>query len=712
VIGSWIGLLLTLGAVVGLVGTSFGDSTRLPSSDSATAYAMLAQAGSSAASGTPGVIVWHSDTGSAVSPSAAQAVVPVLNKIAKVDGVSAVISPFSMFGGEQVSADQHTAFARVMFADTAHASQAKKLVHEISSPDLVVQTGGRAFTNQRPSEVTEVIGVLAALVILLFVFRSLLAALLPIITAVVGVGTSAIAVMLLSHVLSLSDVSISLGALIGLGVGIDYALLVVNRHRKALRSGADVETAVVTAMSTAGRAVLFAGGTVIAALIGMFVLGVGFLSGMAIAAALTVALTVAAAVTLLPALLALIGRRVLRRRERTPRQDAVPEVSEGRVWGRWADVVARRPIVMATSALLVLVALAGPALSIRLGSADDSSDPKGTVTRTYYQTMSSSFGPGYDATLLLVAETPDASARQAWSGLVAELPHVTDVAAVSQAIPVKGSTVSMVAVTPATPAQARQTSDLVRTLRSDVIVKAERGTDLQVHVGGTTATSIDFANALAKKLPLFLGIIAVLGMVLLTVAFRSLLVPLVGALSNLLTIAVALGATVFLFQWGHGPSVLGIGAPAPVEYMVVMLIVGVMFGLSMDYHVFLVSRMREEWLDTSDNSRAVKTGVSDTGHVVATAAVIMACVFASFGLSGMRISAEFGVGLAVAVLADAFLIRMTLIPAIMHKIGALNWAIPGWLDRALPQVSLEGGDDIGATDGDVDTDGEPSLVAC
>jgi RND superfamily putative drug exporter len=673
---------------------------------------MLAQAGSSAASGTPGVIVWRSETGSAVSPSAAQAVVPVLNKIAKVDGVSAVISPFSMFGGQQISADQHTAFARVMFADTAHANQAKKLAHEISSPDLVVQTGGRAFTNQRPSEVTEVIGVLAALIILLFVFRSLLAALLPIVTAVVGVGTSALAVMLLSHVLSLSDVSISLGALIGLGVGIDYALLVVNRHRKALRAGADVETSVVTAMSTAGRAVLFAGGTVIAALIGMFVLGVGFLSGMAIAAALTVALTVAAAVTLLPALLALIGRRVLRRRERAPRQGAVPEASEGRVFGRWADAVARRPIVMATSALLVLVALAGPALSIRLGSADDSSDPKGTVTRNYYQTMSSAFGPGYDATLLVVAETPNAPARQAWSGLVAQLPHVTGVAAVTQAIPVKGSTVSMVAVTPETPAQARQTSDLVRTLRSDVIVKAEQGTDLQVHVGGTTATSIDFANALAKKLPLFLGIIAVLGMVLLTVAFRSLLVPLVGALSNLLTIAVALGATVFLFQWGHGPSVLGIGAPAPVEYMVVMLIVGVMFGLSMDYHVFLVSRMREGWLETNDNSRAVKIGVSDTGRVVATAAVIMACVFASFGLSGMRISAEFGVGLAVAVLADAFLIRMTLIPAIMHKIGALNWAIPAWLDRALPQVSLEGNEDIGATDEDGEVDGEPSLVAC
>ena len=245
-------------------------------------------------------------------------------------------------------------------------------------------------------------------------------------------------------------------------------------------------------------------------------------------------------------------------------------------------------------------------------------------------------------------------------------------------------------VTPPAPGQAKATSDLVHSLRSDVIQHAEAGTDLQVHVGGTTATSIDFANALTSKLPLFLGIIAVLGFLLLTAAFRSLLVPAVGALGNLATIAVALGATVAHFQWGWGPSLFGIGGPAPLEYIVAMLIVGVIFGLSMDDHVFLVSRMHEEWSSTRDNRRAVTAGVADTGRVIATAAGIMACVFGSFGLGGLRTSSEFGVGLAVAVLADAFLLRLTIIPALVHAAGSRNWALPRALDRVLPRLSVEG----------------------
>jgi RND superfamily putative drug exporter len=710
VVTGWVAVFLALVALVGVAGTRFSDATRLPASDSSTAYALIGHAGSAAASAKTGIVVWKDATGSAISATDKAAVEPVLAQIGQVDGVKAVVSPFQAGGAGQVSTDTHTAYATVIFTSTQHTKTAQSLARQIRRNGLKVQTGGAAFANQTPSEATEAIGLAAALIILLLVFRSAWAAALPIITGVVGVGVSSVAVMLLSHVLSLSSTALSLGALIGLGVGIDYALLVVNRQRKALAEGASVPDAIAVAMSTSGRAVLFAGGTVMAALLGMLILNVGFLSGMSVAAALTVFLTVAAALTLLPALLAKLGPRVLGKKDRgnyraaaaarcaagvMPARSA-PVLPAGDapavpgLWGRWARLVARRPRATGLVAMAVLIVLAVPALGIRLGSADASSDPSGSSTRSYYTTMASAFGPGFDSQLLLVAQTPDVAAQHAWTGLVDQLPKTHGVAAVSTPTSLTGDTLSMVTVTPTTTSQAKATSALVHDLRSQVITRAEQGSDLRVYVGGATATSIDFSNALTRKLPLFLVIIAVLGFLLLTLAFRSLLVPAIGALGNLVTIAVALGTTVFLFQWGHGPALFGIGGGAPLEYIVAMLIVGVMFGLSMDYHVFLVSRKHEEWLRTRNNRRAITVGQADTGRVIATAAAIMACVFASFGLSGMRLSAEFGVGLAVAVLADAFLLRMTVIPAIMHLLGDRNWTLPAWLDGIMPHVSVEG----------------------
>jgi RND superfamily putative drug exporter len=622
VLFSWIAVLVALGGVVGVAGSAFSDSSRLPASDSTTVYNLLAGVGSDAAKVTTGTILWHTDSGSALSRAASSRISPMLASVARVEGVKGVISPF----------------------------------------------------------------------------RSAWAAVLPIITGVAGVGVSILAVSLLSHVITLPSVAPELGALIGLGVGIDYALFIVNRHRKALRQGAGLPSAITTAMNTSGRAVLFAGGTVIAALLGLLVLNVGFLTGLGISAAVTVFLTVMAAATLLPALLAKMGRRVLRKSERATTgplalagagaaTDAAP-ASSG-VWARWGRMVERRPVVSGVLAVAVLATLAAPALAIRLGAADSSSAPTGTSARSYYDTMANAFGKGFDAQLLLVAKTPDSQARTAWTTLTKELPDVKGVAAVGTPTAVSGNSLSMIQVVPTTAAQDQATSNLVHTLRSDLVTRAEAGTDLRVYVGGTTATNIDFANALTSKLPLFLAIIAVLGFLLLTLAFRSLLVPAIGAVGNLLTIAVALGSTVALFQWGWGPSLFGIGGPAPLEYIVAILIVGVVFGLSMDYHVFLVSRMHERWTQTGDNGRAVTGGVADTGGVIITAAAIMACVFASFGIAGVRTISEFGVGLAVAVLADAFLLRMTVVPALMCLIGDRNWAIPSWLDRVLPHVSVE-----------------------
>ena len=695
---SWITMLAALGGVVGLTGSAFSNSSQLPASDSATAYSLLARAGSDAATVTTGTIVWDTRSGSALSPAARARIAPMLASVAEVEGVKGVISPFTAAGAKQVSADSRTAYATVVFTSDSHEAAAQKLAEAAATGQLDVQVGGAAFTTISPGGISEVIGVLAALLILILVFRSAWAAVLPIITGVAGVGMSSLAVILLSHVVTLPGVAPELGALIGLGVGIDYALFIVNRHRKALRQGADLPGAITTAMDTSGRAVLFAGGTVIVALLGLVILNVGFLTGLGVAAAVTVFLTVMAAVTLLPALLATMGRRVLRKSERAapgslalagpgPAPAAAP--ARPGVWARWARLVERRPVVAGALAVAVLAGLAAPALAIRLGAADASSAPAGTGARSYYDTMAAAFGKGFDAQLLLVAQTPDGQARTAWTTLTRELPGVKGVASVGTPAAVSGNSLSMIQVVPATASQDQATSDLVHTLRSGIVPRAEAGTDLRVYVGGTTATSIDMASALTSKLPLFLAIIAALGFLLLTLAFRSLLVPAIGAIGNLLTIAVALGSTVALFQWGWGKPLFGIGGPAPLEYTVAILIVGVVFGLSMDYHVFLVSRMHERWTQTGDNRRAVTSGAADTGGVIITAAAIMACVFASFGLAGVRTISEFGVGLAVAVLADAFLLRMTAIPALMHLIGRRNWAIPSWLDRILPHVSVE-----------------------
>jgi putative drug exporter of the RND superfamily len=695
---SWVTVLVALGGVAGVAGSAFSDSSRLPASDSSTAYNLLARGGSDAIKVTTGTIVWDTRSGSALSPAASSRIAPMLASVAKVEGVKGVISPFTAVGARQVSADSRTAYATVVFSSDSHEAAVRKLAEAAATSQLDVQVGGTAFTTISPGGVTEIVGVLAALMILLLVLRSAWAAVLPIITGVAGVGVSSLAVILLSHAVTLPSVAPELGALIGLGVGIDYALFIVNRHRKALRQGASLPGAIATAMTISGRAVLFAGGTVIVALLGLLILNVGFLTGLGIAAAVTVFLTVMAAVTLLPALLATMGRRVLRRSERAgagplalagagPAPDAVP----GRpgLWARWARLVERRPVVAGVLAVGVLAGLAAPALAIRLGAADASSAPAGTSARSFYDTMADAFGKGFDAQLLLVAQTPDSQARTAWTTLTRQLPEMKGVASVGTPTAVSGNSLSTIQIVPATAAQDQATSDLVRTLRSGIVARAEAGTDLRVYVGGTTATNIDMASALTSKLPLFLAIIAALGFLLLTLAFRSLLVPAIGAIGNLLTIAVALGSTVALFQWGWGQPLFGIGGPAPLEYTVAILIVGVVFGLSMDYHVFLVSRMHERWTQTRDNRRAVTSGAADTGAVIVTAAAIMACVFASFGLAGVRTISEFGVGLAVAVLADAFLLRMTVIPALMHLIGRRNWAIPSGLDRVLPHVSVE-----------------------
>ncbi|PTH90352.1 hypothetical protein C9J60_05235 [Streptomyces sp. A244] len=690
----WVGLLLALGAGVGAAGSAFGNSPTSQDTDSAKATALLQQASDSAA-GKSGRVVWQLDGGEVTEPATERVITGTLKGIADAPGVAAVTSPYTPVGKGQISKDGRTAYATVAFdqdVSDAQIDHVKELATEPETGSLHIALNGQAFTiNPEPNAVADAMGIVLAFIVLLFVFRAVWVAALPIITAVIGVGTSAVTVMLLSHVITLSDTTLTLGSLIGLGVGIDYALFIVNRHRANLMAGMSVAESVAKSLNTSGRAVVFAGLTVVVALLGMLTLNVGIINGMAIGAAVTVVLTVLAAITLLPALLGMIGPRVLSRKERSETAGwTQPRSGRTGVWSRWAERVQTRPKTLGLVALAVLTALAFPTLSLRLGASDDGNLPTSSTNRQAYDMIADGFGPGFNGPLVLAVQAPTAADKAAEAKLVTALGKVDGVASANAAPMKDGQTVGVVSVVPTTSPQSEATSDLIHHLRDDVIPEAEQGTSMKVYVGGVTASNDDFATALMGKLPVFVLVIAALGFLLLTVAFRSLLIPAVGALLNILSIGVAFGAIVVVFQYGFGAGLLGLGAGGPIESFVPILVVGIMFGLSMDYQVFLVSRMREEWAHTGDSGRAVRVGQAETGKVIAVAATIMVCVFGSFVFGGMRVISEFGVSLAVAVAADALLIRMMVVPALMHLCGKANWWLPRRLDRALPNVSVEG----------------------
>ena len=715
VLGAWIAIILGLGAGAIIAGSGFTDSTDIPDSESTSAYALLADAGIGQAttdSGESGRIVWHSDRIGVEDPAFEQRVAGILDAVSALPGVESVSSPYeAATSGNpgQISTVANTAYAGVVLSEDADLEQIRGVADGLADGSTQVATGGQAFTEQPAAGgVTEGIGILAALALLLLVFRSFWAAILPIVTGIAGVAGSLLLVILGSHVIDLSSTSITMAALIGLGVGIDYALFILNRHRKTLMTGASVPDSIRTAVNTSGRAVVFAGLTVMIALGCMFVVGMSILTGMAMAAALTVLFTMAAAITLLPALLAMLKLRVLSKKQRRTLATRGANVDEEKhlddpapkrtLAARWSVLVQRAPRTVAVAALVLIGLLAIPVLSMRVGDADASSDKAGTPTREYYDLIAPAFGEGYDAPLLLVAQTADDATRQAFADLVTVLPSVDNVAGVIAAPTASGQMISIATVTPRTSAQTEATEDLVHTLRDNVIPAAASDTGLKVFVGGPTASSIDLGAALMGKLPIYLALIAMLGFLLLVLAFRSLLIPLIGALSNIATILVGLGVLTAIFQFGWGTALLGIGSGAPVSYILPVLIVGILFGLSMDYQVFLISRMHEEWEHTHDNKRAIRVGVRETGQVIAAAAAIMFCVFASFGFSGERIVASIGVGLAIAILVDAFVIRLTLVPALMTLVGEKNWYFPRWADRITPQVSVEGPDDAPVAD--------------
>ncbi|WP_405678421.1 MMPL family transporter [Streptomyces sp. NBC_00868] len=697
--------LLALGgtaAAAASAGSAFSNDYEVPGTESGRAGDLLRE-GFHGQGGDTDTIVWRApEHQSARTPDVRQRMTRALDAVAALPGVGSVAGPYGPGpdSAARISPDGRTAYAVVTFerqADAVPKAQAQAVVDAAKNPateadGLQVELGGRAvgLTEAPTAHLAEVIGVAVAALVLFLAFGSLAASLLPIATALVSVGTAYFGITLLGHAMPVADFAPMLGTLVGLGVGIDYALFIVTRHRKGLARGLPVEEAAENAVATTGRAVVFAGATVCIALLGMLVLRLNFLDGVAIAASVTVVLTVAASVTLLPALLSSIGTRALSRRERRrlaadgPR----PEHTTGFA-ARWSAFVERHPKLLGTVATAVMLVLALPTLFLHLGTSDQGNNPAGSTTRQAYDLLAEGFGPGTNGPLAVVARLDGAGDRLAVERLAEALRTTKGVASTGPAVLNRSGDTAVLTVVPDSAPQSRATSDLVDRLREDVIPRAGHGSSMQVHVGGVTAGYDDFAGVIVGKLPLFVGVVITLGCVLLLLAFRSIGIPLKAALMNIAAVASSFGVVVAVFQWGWGSELLGLGSAGPIEPFLPVIMVSVLFGLSMDYQVFLVSRMYEEWLETGDNKRAVRVGLTETSRVINSAAVIMISVFLAFVLSGDRIIAMFGIALAAAVALDAFVLRTLLVPALMHMLGGANWWLPAWLDRRLPRISIE-----------------------
>jgi RND superfamily putative drug exporter len=703
VIAVWLVVLVGSAFLASTTGSNYSSGNKLSGTQSATAQNLLQRA-SPAAAGDSEQIVFATHGGPVTAAPVRAQIQPMLTRVAQLPNVANVTSPYTPAGSKQISRDGTVAFATVAFTKDANAisaSQAKTFVNTARAPNsqgLQVDVLGKVAELSNPSSQSSTfIGVAAALVVLLVVFGSLLAALLPLLSTGIALGAAISLVGVLSNSISMASFTQQLSILIGLGVGIDYSLFILTRTRTGLRRGLSTQEAVTNASATAGRAVLFAGITVCIALCGMFMVGVSVLSGAAIAASISVLLPMLAAQTLLPALTGTLGRRVLTRKQRQALeagQTNPPEAS--RRWARWAEQVQTHRLGFGAAALAVMIGLAIPATSLRLGSADAATDPTTTTTTTHhaYALLVRGFGPGFSGPLELVAPVHTSSDRVTFASVVTAVAHTPGVAEVTgtKILPA-GPGHPAVAVAQAYPTGSPQdasTSNLITHLRNTVIPETVQGASPTVYVGGQTALADDQATQLAAKLPLFVGAVVALSFLLLMVVFRSVLIPATAAVMNLLSAGAAFGVITAVFEDGFLGSLVGISRTGPISPLVPILMFAVLFGLSMDYEVFLVSRMHEEWLKTRDNAKAVNRGQAITGRTITALAIIMVAVFLAFVLSTDRTIKIIGLGMATAIALDALVVRTVLVPAIMHTLGSANWRLPAWLNRRLPDLDIEG----------------------
>jgi RND superfamily putative drug exporter len=711
VILGWIVALIGVGMIAGSVGSNFSEDFKLPASDSQEAFDLL-ETEFPAQSGDTATIVYKAP-GGVEAASVKQKMESVFAAVAKVPHVSEVASPYDDSGAAAISDDGEIAYATVQFDQTTEELETTDIervmdVAQGASDDyLQVEVGGQPIEEVRAEEEggdsTFAIGLLAAVVVLLLTFGSLVAMGLPIVTALFALGVGLSLVTLGTHVFDTAEFAPQLAAMIGLGVGIDYALFILTRFRNGLDEGMESREAAIAAVDTAGRAVLFAGVTVIIALMGMLLLGLSFLYGVAMAAAFAVLMTMIAALTLLPALLTIAGRRV--DRLRIPGLGSRgPSTAEDTRWFRWSREIQRRPVLSALLSGGLLLLLCIPTLSLRLGSNDAGTDPAGTTTREAYDLLADGFGPGFNGPFSIVAALPSKGDDAALTELSKTLEGEEGVADTTPVMLNPAENTGVFQVYPTTSPQSEATTELLDHIRDDVIPPVEQRTGARVHVGGITAIFEDFGTAIAEKLPLFIGVVVLLSALLLMAVFRSVLVPLKAIAMNLLSIGAAFGLIVAVFQWGWGASLIGVDSTGPIISFFPIFLFAIIFGLSMDYEVFLMSRIHEEWEHRHDATEAVTRGLALTGRVITAAAAIMVTVFASFMIGEDRIIKLFGLGLAAAVFIDAVIIRSVLVPAVMQLIGERAWWLPSWLDRILPRLHVE------PAEGDPSPTGEHPVV--
>ena len=761
VIGAWIAAVVAIAVVAAAAGEKTSDNLSLPGTGSTNAQNLLKDHLPSQAYGTNPVVL-EARSGKLTDSKNSKAIKATVDSLKKQPGVERAVSPLGKAGKVALSKDKKIGYISVTLKEgpsdltDEEAQNIVDATSPASDAGLKVATGGYLgqALSQSDTESSEAIGLAAAVVILLFAFGTVTAMMLPIFTAVLSLVAALALIKLLGHVVDVPSVAPTLATMIGLGVGIDYSLFIVTRHKLQLRDGMDLRESIARATATAGGAVVFAGVTVVIALVSLLASGIPFVGTMGYSAAVAVLVAVFAATTLLPALLGALGPRINSLRVKLGRTH--PDDHQPHGWARWARGVAARPWRSLVASVGILIVLSIPVLNLNLGSSDSGELPKDTTARQAYDLISKGFGPGANGPLLigvdlpskakpdqkqldqiedkqaqqrqqiaaqeqqLVAEgVPEAQAEQqvkqqtasatkklAQQKKLASSP-ATDtrltsledaikkdpgIKSVSPAtVDPKGTAAVFTAIAKTAPSSP-DTVDTVNRLRTEVVPKAIKGTGLTVFAGGQTAGYIDLAARISDKLPQMILIVVGLSFLVLVLAFRSLLLPLKAAAANLLSVGAAYGVVTFVFQEGHGAELIGLDGAVPIASYVPLLMFAILFGLSMDYEVFLLTQIQEHYKKDGDPHKAVVDGLASTGRVITSAALIMVFVFSSFVLNGNAVVKEFGVGLAVAIAIDATIVRCLAVPAIMALMGRAAWWMPAWLERVLPRISIEGGD--------------------
>jgi RND superfamily putative drug exporter len=697
VIGAWIVLAIALVAIGQASGSKTSENLTLPGTGSTLATELLEENLPEQAYGS-NPLVLEAPAGTELSePKFAKAVEETAKNLEGKPDVNSAMSPLAPGSQTLSQKDPNIGYIPVVLGVGPGEITEDQSQGLLDAAKPFEAAGGNASVggyvgnqlSKPATEKSEVIGLVAAVIILLFAFGTATAMMLPIFSAIIGLACALSIIRLLEHAFEVPGVAATLATMIGLGVGIDYALFIVTRHKLQLKDGMDLRESIARATATAGGAVVFAGFTVVIALCSLAVADIPLVSTLGFTAAIAVVVAVAAAATLLPAMLGALGPHINSLRFHIGRTH--PDEVEPHGWRGWAERIVKMPWRSVLVALFILIVLALPIFKLQLGQNDISALPKETTSRQAYDGLNSGFGPGVNGPLLIASEfTTAEEAQKVLPGLQNGIGGTADVAAVTEPTLSEDKKVAVFTVISKSEPWADETVDLVESLRDEVIPGALEGTKATSYVGGQTAGYIDLADKIADKLPLMIAVVVALSFLVLMMAFRSILVPIKAAAMNLISVAASYGVVTAVFQLGWGSSLIGLDHPIPIVSFVPLLMFAILFGLSMDYEVFLMTQMKEHYVQYGDERRAVVEGLANTGRVITSAAGIMVCVFASFVLSGDPVVKEFGVGLAVAIAIDSTVVRCLLVPAVMELMGKWAWWMPSWLDRLIPHISIEG----------------------